>query len=79
MKIAHHDHFWVSVFSLSLSGRVEVGRGGPCLNFINERRELYMYKPNWQNKCNRQAQRRMRSKRMLKQRKGRERERERRK
>jgi len=45
---------------------VEVGRGGPCLNFINERRELYMYKPNWQNKCNRQAQRRMRSKRMLK-------------
>jgi len=32
--------------SLPLSGRVEVGRGGPCLNFINERRELYMYKPN---------------------------------
>jgi len=42
---------WVSkagvpLLSLSLSGRVEVGRGGPCLNFINERRELYMYKPN---------------------------------
>jgi hypothetical protein len=47
-----------SSFSLPFSGRVEVGRGGPCLNFINERRELYMYKPKWQNKCNRQAQRR---------------------
>jgi len=68
----------ISGSSSSLS-QVEVGRGGPCLNFINERRELYMYKPNWQNKCNRQAQRWLRSKKMLKQRKGRERERGRRK